>query len=115
MFNHILLVGIGGFCGALVRHLCARFLNTPRFPYGTLAVNVSGSFLLGCILGSDLPQTIHLLAGSGFLGAYTTFSTMKLECVRYLQHHDRKSFFAYLFCTYVLGIGSAFIGFAAAS
>ena len=83
-----LLVGIGGFLGAIARFLIARwtdaFLET-RFPLGTFIINVSGSFLLG-IIGTLVAKKIfsssdgiRLALAVGFLGAYTTFSTFELE------------------------------------
>ncbi len=74
--------------GALVRYLVdgwaqARFAQT--FPWGIWVVNVSGSFLLGILAG--LNETSHLggvpmaIAGTGFCGAYTTFSTLAVQTV----------------------------------
>ena len=84
----IVLVGAGGFCGALARYATARWADTlvdGRFPLGTFVVNVSGSFLLG-LLGGVLaarlvPQgdNLRLALGVGFLGAFTTFSTFEME------------------------------------
>ncbi|NUN95251.1 MAG: fluoride efflux transporter CrcB [Candidatus Omnitrophica bacterium] len=83
-----LLVGCGGFLGAIARYLIARgsaSLLGVTFPYGTFIINVSGSFLLGVLAtwvgerlvpGSD---QIRLFFAIGFLGAYTTFSTFEFE------------------------------------
>ncbi len=87
------LVGIGGLLGANARYLVSvwaagRFGTA--FPYGTMLINVSGSFLLGLLLREvarqfgDDPDT-RLLAGTGFLGAYTTFSTFTYESVALLR------------------------------
>lgn len=48
---------------------------------GTLAVNVAGSFVLGALVGSDLPQAVVTVAGTGACGALTTFSTFALDAV----------------------------------
>ncbi len=53
-----------------------------RFPFGTLAVNLTGAFALGLLVGAALTATRLLLAGTGLLGAYTTFSTWVLETHR---------------------------------
>jgi CrcB protein len=83
-----LLVGTGGFIGAIARFALARFVATSfdtRFPLGTFIINVSGSFLLG-ILGTVVTHrmsvhadALRLALGVGFLGAYTTFSTFEFE------------------------------------
>jgi fluoride exporter len=82
------LVGGGGFIGAIARFLVARWVGVlveTRFPLGTFAINISGSFLLG-VIGTIAAEkvvansdAIRLALGVGFLGAYTTFSTFEFE------------------------------------
>jgi CrcB protein len=52
------------------------------FPLGTLAVNLAGAFLLGLLAGGDDPHSALNLAGIGFLGGFTTFSTWMIETIR---------------------------------
>lgn len=52
------------------------------FPFGTLAVNLSGSFALGVLVGLGLTGDARLVLGTGLLGAYTTFSTWMVEAQR---------------------------------
>jgi CrcB protein len=83
-----LLVGVGGFLGANARFVTARWVGglvDTRFPLGTFAINISGSFLLG-VIGALAAQkvfrnadAVRLSLGVGFLGAYTTFSTLAFE------------------------------------
>lgn len=83
-----LLVGLGGFVGAIARYVVGRWVGVwfdTRFPLGTFAINITGSFLLG-MLGTVVaervwpsPDAVRLALGVGFLGAYTTFSTFELE------------------------------------
>ena len=83
-----LLVGLGGFLGANARFVVARLVGAAfetRFPLGTFAINISGSFLLG-VLGTIVTQKVlpnsesmQLALGVGFLGAFTTFSTFEFE------------------------------------
>ena len=76
---YILAVGTGGFLGAIARYYISQKLNKTvedRLPLGTLAVNLFGSFLLGFILSIGLEEIYILLIGTGFLGAFTTFSTL---------------------------------------
>lgn len=58
-------------------------------PWGTITINVSGSFVLGLLTGlasvQILPEAWHLIIGTGFLGGYTTFSTASFETVRLIQ------------------------------
>jgi CrcB protein len=108
------LVLLGGALGALARYVVDgwvhRVLDT-GFPYGTLTVNLSGSFLLGLVavltferllLGSEW----RVLLGVGFLGAYTTFSTWQYETFRLLEAGQWAAGLTNLF-------GSAVSGFAA--
>ncbi len=86
----LLYVGVGGFLGANARYLLSLGSNhvlTPllgNFPYGTLVVNVAGSFglaLFGIWFGArtGLSPQLRLLIGSGFFGAFTTFSAFANE------------------------------------
>jgi CrcB protein len=84
----------GGALGALARvGLTIAFPDAPAaFPWAVFAVNVSGSFLLGYLvtrLQERLPLSTYRrpLAGTGFCGAYTTFSTMQVELLKMLDHH----------------------------
>ena len=78
-------VGIGGFFGAIARFAVAGWVQnrTNGFPYGTLTVNLIGSFLLGFLAMFLLERTgtatFRLVVLVGFLGAFTTFSTFSYE------------------------------------
>jgi CrcB protein len=89
LFKQCLAIGIAGFFGALARFLVARqFQNwfETRFPIGTLVVNLSGCFVLGFFLvladhRVQITDTTRLAIGVGFVGAYTTFSTLMYDSV----------------------------------
>ncbi|SDZ32591.1 fluoride efflux transporter CrcB [Thermoactinomyces sp. DSM 45892] len=108
-----LLVGIGGFLGALSRFWISRRMNKPMpsFPYGTLIINLLGAFLLGLTSGIRLSELWMLLVGTGFLGAFTTFSTLHWECEQLKQSREWKKFLLYLGVSYTIGIFLAFIGY----
>lgn len=87
MFN-LMILGLGGFLGAISRYLLSTYVqdkfSASNFPYGTLAVNILGCFLLGVLSQAaaergmiDARTQMFLLVG--FLGAFTTFSTFSAE------------------------------------
>lgn len=111
---HILLVGIGGFFGAIARYKISKQLNSKAsisIPIGTLTVNLLGAFLLGIITGSKADIILILLFGTGFLGAFTTFSTLKLEMTQLRLNRQKNNFFIYILLTYGVGIIFAFLGY----
>ena len=75
-----LLVAAGGLAGATTRHLLGERIDTRT--RDTLAVNVLGSFALGVLLGAPVADALLVLLGTGFCGAFTTFSTFAFETVR---------------------------------
>ncbi|WP_337250804.1 fluoride efflux transporter CrcB [Halorussus lipolyticus] len=79
----ILLVAVGGFAGAMLRHAVAVALPG-GFPWGTLAVNVAGSFALGVLLFEErlvgrLSAETRLVLGTGLLSSFTTYSTFAVQ------------------------------------
>jgi len=111
----LLAVGVGGFFGALGRYLVSGWVqdwsHSATFPYGTMAVNLLGAFLLGFLVflgesrGVFSAETRAFLL-IGFLGAFTTFSTFELETFNLF--HDGESLAGLLYAG-----GQVFIGFAA--
>jgi len=111
----LLWVGVliaGGF-GAVLRFLVdgavARRAARP-FPFGTLAVNISGAALLGLLGGLALSRHAALLADTAFVGSYTTFSTWMLETQRLSEERQLRSAVANLVASIVLGIAAALAG-----
>jgi fluoride exporter len=87
-----MVVGVGGFLGAIARYVLGAYIGTrygARFPYGTFVINMSGSFLIGLILTLLARTTAsaywRYLIPIGFIGAYTTFSTFEYETLRAVQ------------------------------
>lgn len=94
----VVLVGLAGSTGALARFLVdgtVRARVDRVLPVGTIAINVSGSLLLGVLTGlvtfHGAPATLTLLAGTGFCGGYTTFSTASYETVRLWQQGETRA------------------------
>ena len=109
---HICMVGIGGFFGAIARYAISKQVNNKStFPIGTLIVNVVGAFLLGIIMGANADKMTVLLVGTGFMGAFTTFSTLKLEMIQLYKNNHKKIFFLYTIMTYGLGMILAYLGY----
>jgi CrcB protein len=80
----VLLVALGAAVGAPLRYLTDRLIQArvgSRFPWGTLAVNVAGSLLLGFLIGLPVEPRVAALLGTGFCGALTTYSTLAVETV----------------------------------
>jgi CrcB protein len=114
----LLVVGVGGFVGAIVRYgvsgLIHRYYGGP-FPLGTLTVNVLGCFLIGGLM--TLVEDRQLLAPAtrafvmiGFLGSLTTFSTLGYETVELLRGAELRFAAASLLANGVLGVGAVLVG-----
>ena len=114
-----LLVGLGGACGALCRHKALTFLKPKAagpFPWPTLLVNlvsctIAGAALAGCLAMGQMAYTALTM---GFLGGFSTLSTMNCEAVDMATegHHGEAA--AYLVVTYGSTLGAAALGFALA-
>jgi fluoride exporter len=109
----ILFVAIGGFFGAICRFFLSKQIQTKNktaFPLGTLTVNLVGAFLLGLLVGMQIKGPLYSLLGIGFMGAFTTFSTFKLESEQLRKTKNRKILFGYLTISYMMGIILAICG-----
>ena len=89
----LVLVAVGGAAGATVRYVVDQWVSQRAegaFPWGTLVVNLSGSVLLGLLFAlaierGVLPASVRAPVMIGFIGAYTTFSTLMLESWRLIE------------------------------
>jgi fluoride exporter len=115
----LLLIGAGGFMGAILRYLLSDFINTMNsradFPLGTLVVNLSGCFMIGFL--SVLAETRGLMTAEtrlflfiGILGAFTTFSTFGLETMSLLAKGQNLAFFSNIGLHIGLGLTAVWIG-----
>jgi CrcB protein len=94
--DRVLLVAVGGLFGSVARYWMTGWvqnLTGIEFPYGTLAVNVLGSFVLGLVMTLSLQRGLisadmRILLGTGFCGGFTTMSTFSYESVALLQFDD---------------------------
>lgn len=81
----LLLVGCGGFFGAVLRYVIANFFSY-GFPLATFIVNILGGFLVGYLTKMGLSLELRALLIAGFLGGLTTFSTFTIENITLLQN-----------------------------
>lgn len=94
-FTMAVVMAVAGGAGASLRYLADNAVPAPlkkRLPWGTILINLSGSFLLGLVTGAAtwwLPAGYTMVLGTGLLGGYTTFSTSSLETLRLLERGDR--------------------------
>lgn len=115
--NSMLLVGTGGFLGAVARYLLGKYVGKlwkGDFPLGTFIINVIGSFLLGLVffhplLSKALNEEIILGLEIGFLGAFTTFSTLEYETLQLLERRKTLTALIYVAASFFIGITAAWI------
>jgi fluoride exporter len=106
-----LMVVLGAVVGAPARYLTDRLVqsrHTTGFPWGTFAVNVVGSFVLGVVTGAAASPWLAALVGTGFCGALTTYSTFGWETV----HLSRPLAVANAVGSVLAGLGAAGLGLA---
>jgi len=113
----LLAVALGGALGALARFTLSTWVQATLgagFPWGTLSVNLSGSFLMGVLVGAlqrgFLPPEFQALAAVGVLGSFTTFSAFSLENVRLLQEGAWGRALAYMVVSLGVGIVAVLAG-----
>ena len=105
----VLLGGAGAVLRFLVDRAVARRVARP-FPVGTLTVNLTGAVLLGLLSGLTLSHQVALLAGTAFVGSYTTFSTWMLETQRLGEERQVWPAAANIVVSVILGVLAAMAG-----
>ena len=112
-----MLLGVAGACGTLLRVGCTalavRCLG-PAFPWGTLAVNVAGSFAFGAIYSyvrsHGLPTDLDSVLLVGLLGGFTTYSSFAFQSVEMAESGRMPAAAAYVAATTLLGLAAAWAG-----
>jgi CrcB protein len=116
-------VAVGAAIGGVSRYYLGGFIQQragPDFPFGTLVINITGSFLLGFIMRYALqtemvnPETRALLT-TGFCGGYTTFSTFTYETALMMEDGEYGRVALYVGASVAIALAGTFLGFAAAS
>lgn len=116
MVRNILLVGLGGATGAMLRYgitLLFTFLNWST-NVGTLITNVVGSFVMGMLVSCFEQSPALLFATVGLCGGFTTFSTFSMQSVTLLQQGRYGAAALYILATLLLCVGFAALGCLAA-
>jgi len=116
--NGLLYVALGGAFGACGRHLLGMAtLKTlgPDYPYGTMAANIIGGFLMGVLAGwlalkLSGDENLRLFLGVGLLGGFTTFSAFSLEAVLMYEKKAYGALVSYVGGSVILSIGALMIG-----
>ena len=111
----ILLVGLGGAVGSMLRYLATEIIPSDHMPYGTISVNLVGSMLLGIMFGAIaadviINQNYVLLFGTGVLGAFTTMSAFAMDTVT-LSEDELSKTVIYITITIFGSIGFAWLGY----
>jgi CrcB protein len=110
----VVLVAVAGAAGVLSRYGFTQALGADAAPWTVLAVNVVGSFAIGVLAGVGASENVRLVAGIGFLGGFTTFSTFSLDVFADLEAGRPGRAVAYIVLSVGLGIGAAAAGWALA-
>ena len=122
VLSAILSLVIGSALGGTARYIVSGLIAGPfskRFPWGTLIVNVSGSFLIGVLavlanhqIGVFAGPNGWLFAGTGFLGCYTTVSSFSLQTMLLVHEGARLRAVANVVLSFLLCLGAVALGFA---
>lgn len=118
MLNTILIVGFGGFIGAILRMFAINLVNKflpHSISFGTLFVNVFGSFIIGLLFSyaqnKGLSPLLKSFISTGFLGAFTTFSTFSYENLMLLQSGNYLNFALNILLNITLCLLAVWLGF----
>ncbi|MEP7255045.1 MAG: fluoride efflux transporter CrcB [Ferruginibacter sp.] len=116
MIKNLLLVGLGGGIGSMLRYGTALLINTKLFPYATLTVNIIGSFIIGIVFALTVKEEVlsqqwKLFLATGICGGFTTFSAFSLENLGLLQSGKYGMAITYISLSIILGIIATFLGY----
>tara|TARA_B100001175_G_scaffold41132_1_gene30467 strand:+ start:695 stop:1069 length:375 start_codon:yes stop_codon:yes gene_type:complete len=111
----VLLVGLGGAIGSILRYLITEIIPSNQMPYGTITVNLLGSMLLGIMFGAIaadaiINQDYILLFGTGLLGAFTTMSAFAMDTIT-LTEDEISTTLIYIVITIVGSLVLAWAGY----
>lgn len=115
-----LIIACGGAIGAVLRYILMNLIGSRNIlglhmPYGTLAVNIIGSFIMGMFITyigrhADGVQNAHLFFAVGMLGSFTTFSTFSLDVITMMQRGEIVPMAIYIILSVSVSIVALFFG-----
>ena len=116
MIKNILLVGLGGAAGSMLRYAFSVWFKHANFPLATFLVNIIGSFVIGLVFAYALRSESfainwRLFLAAGICGGFTTFSAFSLESLSLLQQQRIGMFFLYVIGSLLLGLAATWLGY----
>lgn len=117
--QEIIVVGTGGFMGAVARYLLSSLIGRnldSSFPWGTFTVNIVGCFLIGCLMylienRLIVSDQVRLFLGIGILGAFTTFATFSQEIIGLMRSGQSGLALANALFSVGLGVVALWVGY----
>ena len=118
MLKSLLIAGLGGFIGTALRFAVGRYVQVyydTVFPWGTFAVNILGSLVIGILFGISekgdfLSPEWRVFLTVGLCGGFTTFSSLSLDSFILMQDKEWFRFFAYTGLSFMLGLFAVYLG-----
>jgi CrcB protein len=114
MANNLILIGLGGAAGSILRFILGRSFNVHSFPYGTFAANFIGCLIIGLLWGyftRHINENVRMLLVVGFCGGFTTFSTFSFESIQMIQQNRWAVFIFYTSLSVIGGLIATFAGY----
>ena len=116
MIKNLLLVGLGGGLGSMLRYAGNLLIRVKPFPCTTLTINILGSFIIGVVFAMSIKQeplsdNWKLFLATGICGGFTTFSAFSLENMGLIQSGKFGMALTYIGLSVILGIVAAFLGY----
>jgi fluoride exporter len=116
MIKNLLLVGLGGGIGSMLRYGTSLLIKPKLFPFATLSVNIIGCFIIGLVFAFSIKEegisdSWKLFLATGICGGFTTFSAFSLESMGLLQSGKTGLALTYIIVSILLGIIATFLGY----
>jgi CrcB protein len=115
IMKNVMIVGLGGMIGSILRYVVYLSLGNAPFPYATMVVNVVGSFIIGAVAAHALKyisfEDWRLFLATGVCGGFTTFSALSFESLQMFQSGRSTMAFSYIISSLTIGILATYVGF----